>query len=117
MPAFVEQEKIDVAEQQSERVWVFGLLDSLRPIDPEQIRCCFPDEVFKQAALVRRLQRRQHRAIASAQHFDLASARQESTDDAPFRTVVRPKRGERIAVNAERKRPNRLCVELARKLQ
>jgi ABC-type uncharacterized transport system auxiliary subunit len=33
------------------------------------------------------------------------------------RVIVRPRRGERIAVNAERKRPNRLCVELARKLQ
>jgi hypothetical protein len=69
-----------------------------------------PDKVFEQAALVRRLERRQHCAIGPPQHLDLGGAWPERADDTTGSRIVRPKRGERIAVNAERKRPNRFCI-------
>jgi hypothetical protein len=49
MPAFVEQMKVNVAQQQAERVRILGILHGIGPVNSQPIRRPFGNEVFEQS--------------------------------------------------------------------
>ena len=111
VPPLVEQMKIQLAEQQSEGIRVFGLLNGIRPDDPQPIRYAFMNEVFEQTGLVRGLERRQHRAIGLAHDIDFGRAGQKGANDPSLAGIVRAEHGKRVVVSAEGERARGLLIE------
>ena len=112
MPALVEQEEIEVAEQQPERIRIFSFLNRLRPMNPQQIGSAVADKPFEQSARIGVCERCDETPVGPSQDIYLDCAGKEGADNPTVRAVLRSEHRKRIRVHGDRQRADGFGVQL-----